>query len=143
MQNSLNKRIKEIISLDKLSDTQFANKIGVPQTTVSNIFKRDSDVKSSLLNRILDVYPYVSPTWLLRGKGEMYLQDNAVMLSAETTGGIPEAVSAARHLHFPMPYRVPRVGLAEADEGERVGRILGVRAEKDEERTGGNRQSAA
>lgn len=89
MQNSLNKRIKEIISLEKLSDTQFANKIGVPQTTVSNIFKRDSDVKSSLLNRILDVYPYVSPTWLLRGMGEMYLQDNAVMLSAETTGGIP------------------------------------------------------
>ena len=89
MQNSLNKRIKEIIRLDKLSDTQFANKIGVPQTTVSNIFKRDSDVKSSLLNRILDVYPYVSPTWLLRGKGEMYSQDNAMMLPAGTDGGIP------------------------------------------------------
>ena len=57
--------------------------------------------------------------------------------------GIPEAVSAARHLHFPMPCWLPRVGLAETDEGERVGRIFGVRAEKNEEGTGGNRQSAA
>lgn len=89
MQNALNKRIKEIIKTENMSDTQFANKIGVPQTTVSNIFKRDSDVKCSLLHKILDVYPCISPDWLLRGNGEMYLQDNAVMFPTEITGGVP------------------------------------------------------
>lgn len=75
MQTTINQRIKAVIELEKLSDSQFAKRIGIPQRTISNIFKRNSDIKCSVLNKILESFPRISPDWLLRGKGEMYLLD--------------------------------------------------------------------
>lgn len=73
MERAINKRIKCIIEHLSISDREFAKQISLPQTTISNIFNRDSDVKYSVLEAILTQYGFISAEWLMRGKGEMIL----------------------------------------------------------------------
>lgn len=45
MERAINKRIKEIIRYLNISDTEFSKRISMPQSTISNIFNRDSDIQ--------------------------------------------------------------------------------------------------
>lgn len=76
MDRAINKRIKCIIEYLSISDSEFAKQISLPQTTISNIFNRDSDVKFSVLEAILTQFGFISAEWLMRGKGEMILADS-------------------------------------------------------------------
>lgn len=64
-------RIAEIQTHLGLSVTKFALSIGVPQTTLSNMFNRDSTPKTELLNKIVEVHQ-VNPSYLLTGEGPMF-----------------------------------------------------------------------
>lgn len=72
MERAINKRIKEIIRYLNISDTEFSKRISMPQSTISNIFNRDSDIKYSILESILTQFEFISSEWLLRGKGNMF-----------------------------------------------------------------------
>lgn len=78
MENSINQRIRQIISYYKISDKDFAESIGVPQTTLSNIFIRNNYPKSDVLVSILGTYNEISSEWLMRGEGEM-IKRNGVL----------------------------------------------------------------
>lgn len=69
--NTILIRIRELITHLCISDTSFAQKIGVGQTTLSNMFQRESDPKSDVLQKIVLTFK-VSPEWLLMGEGEMF-----------------------------------------------------------------------
>lgn len=64
-------RIAEIQTHLGLSVTKFALSIGVPQTTLSNMFNRDSTPKTELLNKIVEIHQ-VNPSYLLTGEGPMF-----------------------------------------------------------------------
>ena len=64
-------RIKKIINAKGISDSQFARETETAQTTVANMFVRDSEPRSDLLEKIIANYN-VSPSWLLTGEGEMF-----------------------------------------------------------------------
>ena len=64
-------RIAEVQTHLGLSVTKFALSIGVPQTTLSNMFNRDSTPKTELLNKIVEVHQ-VNPSYLLTGEGPMF-----------------------------------------------------------------------
>lgn len=89
MEKLVIQRIKEIISVYGLSQLGFSKKINIPQTTISNIFNRDSDVKYSILESILNSFGDISAEWLLRGEGEMMkdVQLQKVTLSPEQVAG--------------------------------------------------------
>lgn len=72
MERAINKRIKEIIRYLNISDTEFSKRISIPQSTVSNIFNRDSDIKYTVLESILTQFEQISSEWLLRGEGSMF-----------------------------------------------------------------------
>ena len=67
-------RISEIQSHLGLNISRFALSIGVSQTTLSNMFNRDSVPKSDLLAKIIDVHS-VNPSFLLTGEGPMFLEE--------------------------------------------------------------------
>lgn len=69
-------RIKKIINAKGISDSQFARETETAQTTVANMFVRDSEPRSDLLEKIIAIYN-VSPSWLLTGEGEMFISDVA------------------------------------------------------------------
>lgn len=70
-------RISEIQTHLGLSVTKFALSLGVSQTTLSNMFNRDSDPKSDLLDRIIQTHN-VNPNFLLTGEGPMFRNQQAV-----------------------------------------------------------------
>jgi phage repressor protein C with HTH and peptisase S24 domain len=87
VERAINKRIKEIIDYLSISDAEFSKKIGIPQTTISNIFNRDSDVKYTVLNAIVTRLGFISPEWLLTGEGKMSKpSDNTPSLNYERRG---------------------------------------------------------
>lgn len=89
MESVVREKIKQVLREKSITESSFSKEIQMKQQTVNRQLKGESLLSSSLVESFLITFPYVSSEWLLRGKGEMYLQDNAVMLSAETTGGIP------------------------------------------------------
>ena len=70
-------RIEKIMTSEKLGITALSNKIGVPQSTLSNQLSGNSSVGISVLYRILDAFPSISAEWLMRGEGDMYITNIA------------------------------------------------------------------
>lgn len=70
---SINDRIIAIIGhFENGKKKAFAEKIGVPVTTLQNIVGgRASDPTFNILNRIITAYPEVDITWLMTDKGDI------------------------------------------------------------------------
>ena len=84
--NDVLSRIKFIINTSGLSDSAFAKRCDIPQTTFANMFIRDSAPKVDVLIKIVDVFS-VSASWLLTGEGEMYEKKEAA--TKEQIANIP------------------------------------------------------
>ena len=80
-------RIAEIQTNLGLSVTKFALSIGVPQTTLSNMFNRDSTPKTELLNKIIEVHR-VNPSFLLTGEGPMFTRQEVAPMAPAPSMGI-------------------------------------------------------
>lgn len=68
---TLNEKIREIISIYKLSDRQFAIKIGVTQSVIGSMFQKGTEPSSKVIRNTLSAFPEISADWFLRDIGEM------------------------------------------------------------------------
>lgn len=68
---SLNSKIREIISIYKMSDRQFAMKIGVNQSVIGSMFQKGTEPSSKVIKNTLLAFPEISADWFLRHEGEM------------------------------------------------------------------------
>lgn len=68
---SLNEKIREIISAYKMSDRQFAIKIGVTQSVIGSMFQKGTEPSSKVIRNTLTAFPEISADWFLRDSGEM------------------------------------------------------------------------
>lgn len=68
-------RVKELMDRLDVNSTEFSKRIGVAQSTFSNILNRNSDIKSSIIEKMV-THLGISPEWLLTGKGEMLKLDS-------------------------------------------------------------------
>lgn len=77
MVSTINERISIIISeLGYRSVRQFANKIGIAQTSLNDVVKKNAEPKFSTIDKILKAEPSISSDWLLTGKGEMLKKEH-------------------------------------------------------------------
>lgn len=79
MKNAINKRVIELIDYFNISGNEFAKRIGIPQTTFSNIINRDSDIKASIIEAIITQFGDISLDWLITGNGEMLKSDTQLV----------------------------------------------------------------
>lgn len=68
---TLNEKIREIISVYKLSDRQFAIKIGVTQSVISSMFQKGTEPSSKVIRNTLTAFPEISADWFIRDAGDM------------------------------------------------------------------------
>ena len=68
---TLNDKIRDIISAYKLSDRQFAIKIGVTQSVIGSMFQKGTEPSSKVIRNTLAAFPEISADWFLRDSGEM------------------------------------------------------------------------
>jgi DNA-binding XRE family transcriptional regulator len=71
MENSINQRIKDLVFNMKLSQSEFANRLSVSKSRISNIVKGRNKPDSEMLQFILTEFRNVNARWLLLGEGEM------------------------------------------------------------------------
>ena len=69
--NSIIERIKLIIENESISVRAFEDKINVSQGAINKAIQTGSDVKGSVINKIVDVFPHYDALWILRGESEM------------------------------------------------------------------------
>lgn len=79
MENAINKRVIELIRYLDISGNEFAKRIGIPQTTFSNIINRDSDLKASIIESIINQFGDISLEWLITGKGPMLKSESSII----------------------------------------------------------------
>ncbi len=74
-------RIKKIMAVKNLNPSRFADKIGVPRSTISHVLSGRNNPSLELVQKILDNFPDIKTEWLLRGKG--YMHDSVQTLFPE------------------------------------------------------------
>ena len=74
-ETGVNEKIREIISHYKLSDRQFAIKIGVTQSVIGSMFQKNTEPSSKVIRLTLNAFTDISADWLLRNKSPMLISD--------------------------------------------------------------------
>ncbi|WP_460621594.1 helix-turn-helix domain-containing protein [Hymenobacter tenuis] len=92
-------RIKQIISTQKLSPTQFADAIGVSRPIVSHILSGRNKPSLEVVQKIVSAFPGLSLSWLLLGTGPMQAQ----VPSDAPNPGPEKPVSSAKPLASSAP----------------------------------------
>lgn len=65
-------RINEILKRYNLSAAKFADKLGVPRSTISHILSERNKPSLEFIQKVLTQYPEISTTWLIKGEGSFY-----------------------------------------------------------------------
>lgn len=68
---SINSKVRDIISYYRLSDRQFAIKIGVNQSVIGSMFQKGTEPSAKVICNTLASFPDISSDWFLRDAGEM------------------------------------------------------------------------
>ena len=67
-------RINRILKQKKLTASQFADQVGIQRSSVSHIMSGRNNPSLDLVQKILNTYQDINPSWLISGKGQMFLQ---------------------------------------------------------------------
>lgn len=65
-------RLEKLMEQEQISQTQFADKIGIQRSTLSHIMKGRNAPSLDVLQKTLNVFRSVSTDWLILGVGPMY-----------------------------------------------------------------------
>ncbi len=65
-------RIKQIMDNERLSPSEFADKLQIGRAVISHILNGRNNPSLDVVTRILGKMNYINPDWLLTGTGEMY-----------------------------------------------------------------------
>ncbi len=87
----MKQRVIEIIERKKLTPSRFADKIGVPRSTISHIISGRNKPSLELISKIADCFPEINLDWLIKGKGSM-LQTQTSLFDYDTEPGERELI---------------------------------------------------
>ena len=65
-------QIQEILTNERLSSSQFADRIGVQRSSVSHVLSGRNKPGFDFIQKILVAFPEINGDWLITGSGEMY-----------------------------------------------------------------------
>lgn len=83
--NLYERLLKLVEFFEENSQTKFAKRIGISQTTFWGYLNHtgQSKIRLDLLNKILIVYPQINRDWLYFGEGEMLATDSAPTVTSQ------------------------------------------------------------
>ena len=102
MEETVLQRIRKVIDYLDISDRKFAESIGLPQTTISSMFKRGNDPKVSIIQAIINAHTFISLDWLMTGQGEM--------TNRPTSQGNAKLVENIQYMEVPVVHIHARCG---------------------------------
>lgn len=70
----MKERLNQILDMEKLSPSKFADLIGVQRSSVSHILSGRNNPSYDFLQKTLKTFPGLKADWLMLGEGVMYAQ---------------------------------------------------------------------
>ncbi len=77
----MNKRLQQFLSAENISQSQFADKIGVTKASVSHILSGRNRPGFEFIESMAACYPNLNLDWLIGGKGRMYKESDSSAVS--------------------------------------------------------------
>lgn len=68
----MNKRLQQFLSAENITQSQFAERIGVAKASVSHILSGRNKPGFEFIESMANCYPNLNLDWLIGGKGKMY-----------------------------------------------------------------------
>jgi len=65
-------QIQDILTKERLSSSQFADRIGVQRSSVSHVLSGRNKPGFDFIQKILAAFPEINGDWLITGSGDMY-----------------------------------------------------------------------
>ena len=97
METGILERIRLIMKEYKLSERQFALKIGVTPSVINTMFQRKQDnVKLSTIVSILNAFVEINADWLVMGRGEMIVRKEYPTTEEESVSEMKEEIAIYR-----------------------------------------------
>src|SRR6056297_3336997 len=87
-------RILQIVKEEEMTNSRFAQEIGVQPSSISHIVSGRNKASIELVTKILHRFPGINPEWLLMGKEPMYKTDGLTE-RVESTGDLFSQPSAS------------------------------------------------
>lgn len=72
----MNTRLLSFLAAENISQSQFADSIGVARASISHILSGRNKPGFDFLEKMSAQYPNLSLEWLISGKGKMYIADD-------------------------------------------------------------------
>ena len=81
MESVVAQRIKSVLEDNQISIAAFAKRIGMQQVTCNRQIRGDQAVSLGLIEGFLREFDNVSAEWLLRGKGNKFVEEETYMVT--------------------------------------------------------------
>lgn len=78
-------RLKQYIDFKGISVAAFERSIGMANASFGKSLKKQGAIGTDKLENILNIYPDISPLWLLKGEGNMISANESAQPSQEST----------------------------------------------------------
>ena len=65
----------EVFQELRITKAQFVRELGIAKMTLENILTEKNLPSLKIIYRLLELYPWINPTWLLTNQGAMKLKD--------------------------------------------------------------------
>ena len=79
-------RIKAVLAYSNMTETQFAKRLGVTQSSLNRTMRGATEISFKLVNAILTELDEISAEWLMRGDGTMLAGDNTAAYNKRIEG---------------------------------------------------------
>ena len=86
----MNKRLQQFISAENISQSQFAEKIGVAKASVSHILAGRNKPGFEFIEGISQAFPDLNIEWLISGRGRMYKSREREIFDSQDDILLPE-----------------------------------------------------
>ena len=110
----MNSRLLQFLSAENITQSQFADTIGVARASVSHILSGRNKPSYEFITAMLRHYPQLNPEWLMLGSGRMYKDSGR---QAQQTVELPDD-----QLLFPTDFESPERQPAEDTADSSAGR---------------------
>lgn len=103
----MNTRLKQFLSAENISQSQFADTINVVRASVSHVLAGRNNPSYDFIKAIMDNYPSLNIEWLMLGKGKMYKDPNPQIEIQDSPVQKPDIAAESGLLFNDFPEDIP------------------------------------
>lgn len=92
--NPIIERLESFIAATRMTNSQFADRAGIPRPTLSQILHgRNKSINDGLLRKLDENFPQLNLVWLLFGRGDMLTDSNFEFSEGSDSQNSPKSAS--------------------------------------------------